>query len=116
MTKRILARATILTALVLPAFGGAALAGPEWCDDGSPPPNDWGLRPTGGRSLESPTSWLRSTTEGQLTFEGDRPNVTSLRGGVATGMWRALDRAATKDPPRTGRHDRPSRAHDRDDD
>ena len=71
------------TAVLMLAMGGSALAGPEWCDDGSPPPNDWRLRPTGGGSLVAPTNWLHSTTGGVLDLKA---GINTLTGGVAYGM------------------------------
>jgi hypothetical protein len=35
---------------------GPAGADTEWCDSGSPPPNDFRLQPTGGGSVWSPPS------------------------------------------------------------
>lgn len=100
MKTRVVLKAMLIASLVFPALGGAALAyaGPEWCDDGSPPPNDWHFRATGGPSSVSSTSWLRSTTEGTLVFTGDGPDTSSLRGGVAKGMREALEHAGSKEP------------------
>ena len=100
MKTRVVLKAMLIASLVFPALGGAALAyaGPEWCDDGSPPPNDWHFRATGGHSEDSSTSWLRSTTEGTLVFTDDGPDATSLRGGVARGMREALEHAGSKEP------------------
>ena len=100
MKTRVFLKAMLIASLVFPALGGGALAyaGPEWCDDGSPPPNDWHFRPTGGRSEGSSTSWLRSTTEGTLVLTDDGPDATSLRGGVAKGMRTALEHAGSKEP------------------
>jgi hypothetical protein len=80
---------SILTAASLQLLAGAALAGPEWCDDGSPPPNDFRLQKTGAQSTVSSTSWLRSTS-----WSGDTWSVTqtgTVTGGVAKGMHEALD-------------------------
>lgn len=108
MKTRVLLKATIMAGLAFPALGGAALAyaGPEWCDDGSPPPNDWHFRATGGPSSVSSTSWLRSTTEGELVFTAAGPDATSLRGGVAIGMRTALEHAGSREP-----RDRDGRSH-----
>jgi hypothetical protein len=86
------------TAALIFALGGSALAGPEWCDDGSPPPNDFFLRPTGSGSGTSSTSWLNSTTSGSLSFT---PYINTLDGGVAAGMDSALLNATpyTELPP-----------------
>lgn len=75
--------------------GGAALAsaGPEWCDDGSPPPNDFRFRPTGGPSAVSSTKWEASTTSGTLDLKTD---TNTLTGGVARGMNEALAHAGAK--------------------
>lgn len=75
--------------------GGVALAGPEWCDDGSPPPNDFRFRPTGAPSAGSSTAWLASTTSGSIDLSR---GVNTLEGGVARGMRTALEHAGTKDP------------------
>jgi hypothetical protein len=71
-------------------LGGEALAGPEWCDDGSPPPNDFRFRPTGAPSAGSSTAWLRSTTGGLLNLS---LGINTLTGGVAHGMATALANA-----------------------
>ncbi|HZP96525.1 MAG TPA: hypothetical protein VFC31_09350 [Candidatus Limnocylindria bacterium] len=78
------------TALAMLLLGGPALAGTEWCDNGSPPPNDWRFRQTGGGSVDSPTAWIQSTTGGTLSFD---PYVNTLTGGVAHGMTTALAHA-----------------------
>ncbi|HVR88201.1 MAG TPA: hypothetical protein VHG53_01485 [Candidatus Limnocylindria bacterium] len=86
--------ASLCLALALLAlFPSAALAGPEWCDDGSPPPNDFRFRPTGAPSAGSSTSWLRSTTGGTIDLA---VGVNTLVGGVAHGMASAILHAATK--------------------
>ena len=82
--------------------GGQALAGPEWCDDGSPPPNDFRFRPTGSGSNVSSTSWLRSTTGGTLDL---RAGVNTLRGGVASGMQQAIEHARTGTSHAESSHD-----------
>lgn len=80
---------------LVPAFGSSALAGPEWCDDGSPPPNDFGFRPTGAPSATSSTAWLASTTSGTLDLAS---GVNTLEGGVAKGMKTAILHAGSKEP------------------
>lgn len=85
--RRVLTIPAILATLLL--LGGPALADPEWCDSGSPPPNDFRFRPTGAGSVGSSTDWLRSTT-GELDLKA---GVNTLSGGVATGMREALDHA-----------------------
>lgn len=85
------ALATLMFAGVLMAgTGGTASADPEWCDTGSPPANDFRLRPTGGGSLYSSTSWLKSTTSGTLDLAN---GINTLEGGVARGMRQALANA-----------------------
>ncbi len=79
-------------ACMLVLGGGQALAGPEWCDDGSPPPNDFHFRPTGAQSWVSSTQWLSSTTSGTLDLKS---GVNTLQGGVAKGMREALEHAPT---------------------
>lgn len=71
-------------------MGGTASADPEWCDTGSPPPNDFRLRPTGGGSVDSSTSWLKSTTSGTLDLAN---GINTLEGGVARGQREALANA-----------------------
>lgn len=80
----------LLVAMTLVATGGAASADPEWCDIGSPPPNDFRLRPTGPGSFDSSLGWLRSTTGGTLDLAA---GVNTLEGGVAHGMRQALAQA-----------------------
>ena len=82
----------VLFAMVL--LGGQALAGPEWCDAGSPPSNDFGFRPTGTGSAVSSTSWVNSTTGGVLDLS---LGINTLQGGVATGMTQALVSAPSYD-------------------
>lgn len=86
---------TTVVAVTL-ALGGVASAeaGPEWCDDGSPPPNDWRFRKTGGPSDTSAKSWLRSTTSGELVLS---TGTNTLTGGVATGMNTAQQRAPSQE-------------------
>lgn len=78
---------TLAVALLMPIAGGAASADVEWCDSGSPPPNDFRFRMTGAASATSSLSWLKSTTSGELDLEA---GINTLRGGVARGMWTAL--------------------------
>lgn len=84
----------ILTALavglIMPVAGGAASADVEWCDSGSPPPNDFRFRMTGAPSSTSSLSWLASTTGGELDLDS---GANTLEGGVARGMWMAILRA-----------------------
>ncbi|MGH2354490.1 MAG: hypothetical protein ACRDJN_23020 [Chloroflexota bacterium] len=68
----------------------------EWCDTGSPPPNDFRLQPTGERSAGSEPNWLRSTDNGgdllttyETAGEVDVSQVSTLEGGVANGMTHA---------------------------
>jgi hypothetical protein len=75
-------------------LGGQALAGPEWCDAGSPPANDFGLRPTGTGSAVSSTSWVNSTTSGVIDLS---VGINTLQGGVAQGMAQALANARSYD-------------------
>lgn len=75
-------------------LGGQALAGPEWCDAGSPPPNDFRLRPTGSGSTTSATDWLNSTTGGELDLS---LGVNTLEGGVALGLNKAAQTAPAYD-------------------
>jgi hypothetical protein len=80
-------------------FGAAGGAGAEaeWCDDGSPPPNDFRLQPTGTGSAGSNSGWLKSTDNGAPLLEAygatgqvDVSQVGQLQGGVANGMGTAL--------------------------
>lgn len=77
----------LATALLLTFAGGAASADVEWCDTGSPPPNDFRLRMTGAPSDTSSMSWLNSTTGGELDLTA---GINTLEGGVAQGMRNAL--------------------------
>ncbi|HEV2251226.1 MAG TPA: hypothetical protein VGT60_12045 [Candidatus Limnocylindria bacterium] len=94
MTRRI-ASAFVLALGLLVLAPGVALAGPEWCDDGSPPPNDFRFRMTGAGSVVSSTSWLRSTTGGTIDLKA---GINTLVGGVAYGMATAIVHAGIKDP------------------
>ena len=78
------------TAVLMLAMSGSALAGPEWCDDGSPPPNDWRFRPTGPGSAGSTMGWLNSTTGGVIDLPA---GINTLTGGVAKGMANAVEHA-----------------------
>jgi hypothetical protein len=94
--RRLVAVPAVLAFTLL--LGGTALADPEWCDDGSPPPNDWRLRPTGAGSFTSGTSWLHSTTGGTFDPSAGLPaGLGTLTGGVAHGMRTALDHARPYD-------------------
>ncbi len=84
---------SVLVIVALQLLGTVALAGPEFCDDGSPPPNDFRFRPTGTGSAGSSTAWVKSTTSGSLTFS---PYSNTLVGGVAHGMEEAIHHARTK--------------------
>jgi hypothetical protein len=94
VTKRI-ASAFVLALGILALAPGVALAGPEWCDDGSPPPNDFRFRPTGPGSAGSATDWLHSTTGGTIDLS---VGVNTLVGGVAHGMAEAIAHAGTTSP------------------
>ena len=93
--------ALLLSLAILPTLGSQALADPEWCDTGSPPPNDFRFRPTGGPSAGSSTAWLGSTTSGDLYLA---QGINTLAGGVAKGMRTALLHAPAWED--RGRHDR----------
>lgn len=86
---------SVLAIAALPLLGTTALAGPDWCDDGSPPPNDFRFQQTGAPSDRSPKSWLRSTTSGELSFTSTTYTGT-LAGGVARGMETAKEHATKK--------------------
>ena len=90
--RRLVAFPAILFAMVL--LGGQALAGPEWCDAGSPPPNDFSLRPTGTGSVTSTLGWLNSTTSGVIDLAA---GINTLQGGVALGMAQAAEHARPYD-------------------
>ena len=92
-------------ALWLGGVGGAA-AEMEWCDTGSPPPNDFRLQQTASNSAVSPPSWLQSTENGgalqaayTATGQIDVGQVTTLEGGVATGMGTAVTSTTTAPAP-----------------
>jgi hypothetical protein len=95
-TWRAGAAGLILATALWFGLAGAAGADAEWCDDGSPPPNDFRLQPTGGGSASAPPSWLRSTDNGGALLETylstgqvDLSQIPLLQGGVATGMGAA---------------------------
>jgi len=94
VTRRI-ACAFILAIGMLALAPSVALAGPEWCDDGSPPPNDFRFQPTGSASAVSSTSWLKSTTSGTLDLA---TRTNTLTGGVAKGMLTAILNAGARRP------------------
>ncbi len=102
-------------AVILMGSGGVASADPEWCDSGSPPANDFRLRPTGGGSLFSSMSWLSSTTGGTLDLA---KGINTLTGGVAHGMTQALQHARpwSSLPEKGYRANAPAEADDDDDD
>ena len=81
---------SVLAVVALQLLATTAFAGLEWCDDGSPPPNDFRFRPTGSGSAGSSTAWLASTSGGTLSFS---PYVNTLTGGVAHGMAEAIAQA-----------------------
>jgi hypothetical protein len=92
------ARVAAALALAVLTLGGSvgSAAAADWCDEGSPPPNDFRLQPTGGNSNEAPPMWLRSTTNGdellqhyQATGGVDVSQMQTLSGGVASGMTQA---------------------------
>lgn len=88
----------ILATVLLQLLASVALAGPEWCDTGSPPPNDFRFRPTGSGSAGSSTSWLNSTTGGTLDLA---TGTNTLQGGVAQGMQQAIAHVGPKVPAPT---------------
>lgn len=119
--RRATSTIAISLALLVP-LGGIASADPEWCDSGSPPPNDFRFRPTGGPSAGSSTSWLSSTTGGALDLAS---GTNTLQGGVANGMrnaiaharsWYDLPRQRGADGERNGDDDDDDGDHDDDDD
>ncbi|MDE3113727.1 MAG: hypothetical protein KGN00_09315 [Chloroflexota bacterium] len=92
--------ASVLAIASVPLFASVALAGPDWCDDGSPPPNDFGLQGTGGHSLTSPTSWLKSTSWSGPGY--DRSIAWTLTGGASKGMETAWEHAVAHKPGTKG--------------
>jgi hypothetical protein len=89
------------------ATAGGVAAEAEWCDNGSPPPNDFRLQPTGTGSATSEPAWLKSTDDGgpllatyQATGQVDVSQVGQLQGGVATGMTTAVATTSTADARR----------------
>jgi len=106
-TGRVRTAGLILVAAVWLGAAGAAGAEAEWCDDGSPPPNDFRLQPTGTGSATSQPAWLRSTENGAAMLETyrstgqvDVSQVPQLTGGVAGGMTTAQTRTSTADAVR----------------
>ena len=101
-----LGRAGLAAGLWL-AAAGRATAEAEWCDNGSPPPNDFRLQPTGTGSATSEPAWLKSTDNGgpllaayPATGQVDVSQVGQLQGGVATGMSTAVAVTDTADARR----------------
>ena len=90
---RRVASAVVIALAMLALAPEPAAAGPEWCDDGSPPPNDFRFRMTGAPSAGSSTSWLNSTTGGTISLA---TGLNTLVGGVAHGMTQAIAHAGTK--------------------
>jgi hypothetical protein len=86
---------SVLAVAALQILATAALADSEWCDDGSPPPNDFRFRTTGTGSAGSSTAWLVSTSGGTLSFSPSY--VNTLTGGVAHGMAEAIEHAGVKE-------------------
>ncbi len=93
---RMLAGAAIGACLLMLAAAAPAGAESEFCDDGSPPPNDFRLQPTGIGSFGAPPYWLRSTDGGDHLLESylatgslDLSQLGRLSGGVANGMAQA---------------------------
>ena len=87
------ASAIVIALAMLALAPEPAAAGPEWCDSGSPPPNDFRFRMTGAPSAGSSTSWLSSTTGGTISLAA---GVNTLVGGVAHGMQQAIAHAGLK--------------------
>ena len=68
----------------------------EWCDDGSPPPNDFGVQQTGDASVTSSYNWLYSADGGAWIYQQwsqwspDLSLLQQLIGGIVQGMLNAL--------------------------
>jgi hypothetical protein len=96
VVRRYLAVAGATVILAVAALPAGAES--EWCDVGSPPPNDFRLQQTGVASSTSSFDWLRSTDNGEAflaeakeTGTLDVSQIPTLTGGVAFGMNTALD-------------------------
>ena len=87
--------AWVLAIASVPFLATTALAGPDWCDDGSPPPNDFRFQQTGAQSYVSSKEWTRSITSGSLSVNGGAYTGDAL-GGVARGMTTATEHATRK--------------------
>jgi hypothetical protein len=105
--ERARAALLILGAAVWLAVAGGVAAEAEWCDDGSPPPNDFRLQQTDSSSAGSSPAWLSSTTNGDAllatyatTGQVDVSQVGQLSGGVADGMTTAVSSTSTADAAR----------------
>src|SRR5919107_206521 len=61
--RSLIAACFLAAALLLPAT--TAFGESEWCDDGSPPPNDYRLQQTGTSSQISAYNWLMSISGGE---------------------------------------------------
>ena len=82
---------------LLLTFAAPAAAENEWCDDGSPPPNDFRVQATGAPSVTSSFNWLRSIDGGGTIYDAWMASGTDLgllqgtQGGVANGMANAQE-------------------------
>ena len=100
------ARLLLAGALWLGDTGGAG-AEAGWCDDTSPPPNDFRLQPTGAASANSAPAWGRCTENGGPLLATYAANdqvevsqVGRLSRGAATGMRTAVATPRTADARR----------------
>jgi hypothetical protein len=60
------ARALVVALCLSLALALPAAAESDWCDDGSPPTNDFRLQQTGVTSQTAAYTWLRSLNDGWL--------------------------------------------------
>jgi hypothetical protein len=93
VTRRSLSARALVAGLCLSLFLAVPVATEsEWCDDGSPPVNDYRIRQTGTASQTSAYSWLRSIDGDWLIelawnrFGVDLTRLAGTTGGVADGV------------------------------
>jgi hypothetical protein len=96
MKQRLRAGALGIALCLALVLAAPASAMNEWCDDGSPPPNDFGVQQTGVASVTSSYNWLYSAEGGAEVYETwslwgtDLTLLQRLIGGIVQGMFYAL--------------------------
>jgi heme A synthase len=95
MLHRMHARAPGVALSLLLVLAAPASAMSERCDDGSPPPDDFGVRQTGTPSVTSSHNWLYSAGGAEAYERWSRWGagltlLQRLTGGIVRGMMHAL--------------------------